>query len=65
MSDLTYLGPPGSFAHQAVLTVPGGDAAEPAASVPRALAEVRTGRARAALVPFENSIEGGVAGTLY
>jgi prephenate dehydratase len=59
-----YLGPPGSFAHEAVLTVPGFDAAVPYGSVPRALAAVRSGEIGWALVPFENSIEGGVAGTL-
>ncbi|HVV29430.1 MAG TPA: prephenate dehydratase [Mycobacteriales bacterium] len=66
MSDATigYLGPPGSFAHQAVLTRPDFGEPEPMASVPQALAAVRAGSIAAALVPFENSIEGGVAATL-
>jgi len=57
-----YLGPPGSFAHEAVGRLPGEHLA--AASVAAALAAVRAGDVDAALVPFENSIEGSVAGTL-
>jgi prephenate dehydratase len=57
-----YLGPPGSFAHEAVRGLPGEHVA--AASVAAALAAVRAGEVDAALVPFENSIEGSVAGTL-
>lgn len=57
-----YLGPPGSFAHQAVLGLPGEPV--PAPSVAAALGEVRAGLVEAALVPFENSVEGAVASTL-
>lgn len=69
MSDLTrfvYLGPEGTFAEQALRSVP--EAAHgrttPARSVPEALDAVRTGEADAALVPLENSIGGAVGITL-
>lgn len=61
---VAYLGPPGSFAHEAVSTLEGYGEPVPYGSVPRALAAVREGAATWALVPFENSVEGSVAGTL-
>jgi len=61
---VAYLGPPGSFAHEAALTLDGYGTLEPYPSVPHALDAVRIGDATWALVPFENSVEGGVAGTL-
>lgn len=62
----TYLGPSGTFTEAALLTVPGApDAARvPATSVPDALERLRNGDADAAMVPIENSVEGGVTATL-
>lgn len=62
----TYLGPSGTFTEAALLTVPGAlDAARvPATSVPDALERLRNGKADAAMVPIENSVEGGVTATL-
>jgi prephenate dehydratase len=61
-----YLGPEGTFAEQALRTLPAAAAAEllPAVNVPEALAAVRSGEADAALVPLENSVEGAVPVTL-
>jgi prephenate dehydratase len=64
-----YLGPEGTFAEQALRTIPGIDRAasadlEPARSVPEALDALRAGEADAALVPLENSIGGQVGVTL-
>ncbi|MDO5492442.1 MAG: prephenate dehydratase [Nesterenkonia sp.] len=61
-----YLGPSGTFTEAALLQVPGADVAEriPAPSVPTALAMVERGEADAAMVPIENSVEGGVTATL-
>src|SRR3954466_12291304 len=63
---LTYLGPAGTFTEAALRTLPeaGGAEIEPAPSVVAALEAVREGRADAALVPFENSVEGAVPATL-
>jgi prephenate dehydratase len=62
----TYLGPEGTFTEAALLQVPGAETAEriPATSVSAALEMVRSGRADAAVVPIENSVEGGVSATL-
>ncbi|MVA74827.1 prephenate dehydratase [Auraticoccus sp. F435] len=60
-----YLGPAGTFTHQALLTL--GDLpgeARPFPSVPAALHAVRSGEVEAVLVPIENSVEGGVSATL-
>ena len=65
----TYLGPAGTFCEQALLTLPG-PAAEPehnripATNVDAALQLVRDGEVDAAVVPIENSVEGGVSATL-
>jgi prephenate dehydratase len=64
-----YLGPEGTFAEQALRTIPAaapstGAISTPARSVPEALDAVRTGDADAALVPLENSIGGQVGVTL-
>ena len=63
---LGFLGPEGTFTEAALLQVPGADEAEriPMTSVPAALAAVREGRVDAAVVPIENSVEGGVTATL-
>ncbi|WP_287929955.1 prephenate dehydratase [Arthrobacter sp.] len=62
----TFLGPAGTFTESALLMVPGAAAAErvPSTNAADALAKVRAGRARAAMLPIENSIEGGVPATL-
>jgi prephenate dehydratase len=67
-SPLTYafLGPEGTFTEAALLKVPGAPLAGrvPASSVNGALDKVRDGSADAAMVPIENSVEGGVTATL-
>lgn len=60
---LGYFGPAGTFTHQALLTITK-DEARPYASVVTALAAVRSGEVRGAVVPIENSVEGGVSATL-
>ncbi|WP_323959949.1 prephenate dehydratase [Arthrobacter sp. JZ12] len=66
MTSYAYLGPEGTFTEAALLQVPGAEHAErvPAATVNAALDLVRTGRVKAAMVPIENSVEGGVSATL-
>jgi prephenate dehydratase len=61
-----YLGPAGTFSEAALLTLPAAANGErqPHATVPEALDAVRRGEADAALVPFENSLEGSVTTTL-
>lgn len=61
-----FLGPEGTFAEQALLTVPAARRGTriPARSVPEALDAVRDADADAALVPLENSIGGAVGVTL-
>ncbi|MEV4975755.1 prephenate dehydratase [Streptomyces scopuliridis] len=62
----TYLGPEGTFTEAALRTLPESATRElvPMVSVPAALDAVRNGEAAAALVPIENSVEGGVTATL-
>ncbi|MFF0152558.1 prephenate dehydratase [Micromonospora sp. NPDC005203] len=61
-----YLGPEGTFAEQALRTLPAAERGTrtPARSVGEALDSVRTGDSDAALVPLENSIGGAVGVTL-
>lgn len=60
-----YLGPAGTFCHQALLSVPDLPGhLRPYPSVVAALDGVRSGQLEAALVPIENNIEGGVSATL-
>jgi prephenate dehydratase len=59
-----YLGPEGTFSHQALLAHDPAAVAVPLPSTTAALAAVRAGEVAAALVPFENSVEGSVAATL-
>ncbi|GAT88778.1 prephenate dehydratase [Paenarthrobacter nicotinovorans] len=62
----TFLGPEGTFTEAALLQVPGAaDATRiPCTNVNTALERVRQGEADAAMVPIENSVEGGVTATL-
>lgn len=62
----TFLGPAGTFTEAALMQVPGAaDAIRiPASNVNTALDKVRDGSADAAMVPIENSVEGGVTATL-
>ncbi|MFE6687731.1 prephenate dehydratase [Streptomyces sp. NPDC057743] len=65
-SRYTYLGPAGTFTEAALRTLPEAATRElvPMVSVSAALDAVRAGEAAAALVPIENSVEGGVTTTL-
>ncbi|MGH3312708.1 MAG: prephenate dehydratase [Streptomyces sp.] len=65
-SRYTFLGPEGTFTEAALRTLPEAATREltPMVSVPAALDAVRSGEAAAALVPIENSVEGGVTATL-
>ncbi|MFG2195636.1 prephenate dehydratase [Streptomyces sp. NPDC048639] len=65
-SRYTFLGPEGTFTEAALRTLPEAATREltPMVSVPAALDAVRSGDAAAALVPIENSVEGGVTATL-
>ncbi|MFF8832129.1 prephenate dehydratase [Streptomyces sp. NPDC015131] len=62
----TYLGPAGTFTEAALRTLPEAATRElvPMVSVAAALDAVRNEEAAAALVPIENSVEGGVTATL-
>ena len=62
----TFLGPEGTFTEAALMQVPGAAAATriPASNVNAALDMVRAGSVDAAMVPIENSVEGGVTATL-
>jgi prephenate dehydratase len=65
-SRYAYLGPEGTFTEAALRTLPEAATRDliPMVSVPAALDAVRNGEAAAALVPIENSVEGGVTATL-
>jgi prephenate dehydratase len=64
-SRFVYLGPEGTFAEQALRTLPAAEHGHriPVRSVPEALDAVRAGDADAALVPLENSVGGAVGVT--
>lgn len=61
---LGYFGPAGTFTHQALLTFNDVADAVAYATVAQALDAVRAGEVSAAVVPIENSVEGGVSATL-
>lgn len=65
-SRYTYLGPEGTFTEAALRTLPEAATRElvPMISVPAALDAVRSRKAAGALVPIENSVEGGVTATV-
>lgn len=60
---LGYFGPAGTFTHQALRSI-SDDEAMPFATVPETLDAVRDGVIDGAVVPIENSVEGGVSATL-
>lgn len=64
-NKIAYLGPKGTFTEQAALQLPGVKETNllPVASATEALDAVISGRAKRAVVPIENSIEGGVSAT--
>ena len=66
MTRIAYLGPAGTFTEQATQQWAPEHAADawPAPSVPAAVQALREGRVDAAVVPFENSVEGSVPATL-
>ena len=66
MTRISFLGPHGTFAEEAVLTQPDLAALElvPLRSVPEVISAVESGDAEVGLVPIENSIEGTVSVTL-
>jgi prephenate dehydratase len=66
MTTYAYLGPQGTFTEAALRQVTDrvDQEARPMATVDAALAAVRAGEVDAAMVPIENSVEGGVAATL-
>ena len=66
MKSFAYLGPEGTFTEAALQRVPEARGATKlaAGSVITALNHVRTGEVEAAVVPIENSVEGGVSATL-
>src|ERR1019366_556265 len=58
-----YLGPEGSFSHEAVLTLAGSEPVA-CASIADVLAGVADGSLDTGLVPLENAIEGTVSATI-
>lgn len=62
----SYLGPSGTFTEAALLQMPGAESVEsvPASSVLSALTMIERDEVDAAVVPIENSVEGGVTATL-
>jgi prephenate dehydratase len=66
VGSCAYLGPRGTFCEQAVdaLYPAGGPTAVPCPSIEAAFDAVRTGLADRAVVPIENSVDGGVNATL-
>lgn len=60
---LGYFGPAGTFTHQALQTITDEEGI-PFASVAEVLDAVRSRQVEAAVVPIENSVEGGVSATL-
>jgi len=66
MTRVAFLGPPGTFTEEALLTQPDLATAElvPIRSIPEVIAAVESGATECAVVAIENSIEGSVNATL-
>lgn len=64
MSERGFLGPPGTFAEEALIASGGGDGRRPYASISECFDAVRAEEVDEAFVPIENSIEGSVNQTL-
>ena len=66
MLTVAFLGPAGTYTHEALLAAAGGGElnAVPRQTIHDAIRAVETGEAHRAFVPFENSIEGAVRATL-
>ncbi len=64
MPTYGYLGPEATFTHQALLQLPGVSDPIPYPDVLATIDAVASGDIDAALVPIENSVEGGVSATL-
>jgi prephenate dehydratase len=64
MSKLAYLGPEGTFAEEALRLLEPDAERLPCPNVAAALEAVRRGEADGAVVPLENSLEGGITSTL-
>ncbi|GIH75207.1 prephenate dehydratase [Planobispora longispora] len=64
MPKLAYLGPEGTFAEEALRILAPEAERLPSANVSAALDAARRGEADGAVVPLENSLEGGIATTL-
>ncbi|HEY5724421.1 MAG TPA: prephenate dehydratase domain-containing protein, partial [Methylomirabilota bacterium] len=65
MSALAYLGPEGTFTHQAALDLArAGDELRPAATAVDVVRAVAAGAVDGGVVAFENSLEGSVAENL-
>ncbi|MFW0120565.1 prephenate dehydratase [Rothia sp. CCM 9419] len=62
----TFLGPSGTFTESALLSIPEAHTSErfPSPTVPAAFRALLLDQADAAMVPIENSVEGGVSATL-
>ena len=61
---LGYFGPEGTFTHQALLSLGVDSPTHPYPTVVAAIDAARRGEVESALVPIENSVEGGVSATL-
>lgn len=66
MTSVAYLGPAGTWSHIALLADPVASTADrvPTATIPEAIEAVERGEADYAVVPIQNSIEGGVNATI-